>query len=379
MILPFVGFAALILYIVAGYPLLLWVLARRRPSPKPSALAPPYPTISVLMPVRNGAAFLATKLDNLLSLPYPGAPLEILVVNDGSTDDTQAIARAYADRGVILLNQPPSGKATGLNFALEHASGELLLYTDVRQELSRSCLLDMVPFFADPTIGLVTGELVIRGAGSIEELSVGLYWEYEKRIRLLLSQIGSFVLASGCLYLMRRSLAKPLPVDTLADDAVLAVYSLLAGKRNVFFPSAKAFDFPTQIQNEFPRKVRSLAGVYQMWLRFPSLSNPFSPVGFHFLSYKASRLLLPYLLILLFLSAWLLPFPANFIFGSLQGFVFLLALLDYIQFPLGPLARLASPLRAFLSLMLAAVFAIRIFFVPAQDLWRTTIVGRPPR
>ncbi len=95
----------------------------------------------MLSPFRNGAAFPATKLENLLSLPYPGPKLDIIVISDGFTGTTGSIATGFASRGVRLLRQEPSGKAAVLNLALAQASSDLLLYTDIRKELSHDCLL----------------------------------------------------------------------------------------------------------------------------------------------------------------------------------------------------------------------------------------------
>src|SRR5438067_94537 len=125
----FVISSALLLYIIAGYPLLLRALRRR--ASRPVLRNTNTPRVSVIVAVYNGAAFLEAKLRSLLALDYPKDCLEIIVVSDGSTDDTNRIAREFA--GVKLIEVPRAGKCAALNAAIPEAGGEILLLTDVRQ------------------------------------------------------------------------------------------------------------------------------------------------------------------------------------------------------------------------------------------------------
>src|SRR4051812_21983813 len=102
--------AGTVLYILAGYPLLLWASKRTRRAPvaKDAGFEP---TVSVILAVYNGGSQLRNKLESLLGLDYPTGQLEIIVVSDGSTDDTDAIANEYRDRRVLALRVPRGGKA----------------------------------------------------------------------------------------------------------------------------------------------------------------------------------------------------------------------------------------------------------------------------
>ena len=79
------------------------------------------------------------------------------------------------------------------------------------------------------TVGAASGELVIRDGETLEELSVGLYWKYEKWLRKRESRIDSVMGATGCIYAMRRDLARPLPPGTLVDDMFLPLAAFFAG------------------------------------------------------------------------------------------------------------------------------------------------------
>ena len=171
-----VGFCA---YTVFGYPLILGLLARWRARPIKKAAWPA--TVSVILPVHNGERWIRAKLESIQALHYPADLVEILVVSDGSTDTTENIVRSFSGRTKIeFLSVPKRGKAAALNTALAQAKGEILFFTDVRQQFHPDSLANLVACFADPQVGVVSGELVIRDGSGIEEASVGTVLEVRK-------------------------------------------------------------------------------------------------------------------------------------------------------------------------------------------------------
>src|SRR5436190_2642847 len=193
-------------YVIAGYPLALLLLSRR---PKPVYPKPFFPTVSVLLPVHNGAVWVRTKLESITELDYPRELTQILVISDGCDDGTDAIVGEFAGHGIELMPVARGGKARALNAGLERASGEIVFFTDVRQTLDPGSLRHLTSYFADPSVGAVSGELVIRDGRTQEEINTGVYWKYEKWIRRRQSQIDSVDGATGCIYAMRRSLTVP--------------------------------------------------------------------------------------------------------------------------------------------------------------------------
>jgi cellulose synthase/poly-beta-1,6-N-acetylglucosamine synthase-like glycosyltransferase len=360
--------AAFLLYVLFGYPLLLAFLARR--NQKPLRKEPLRETVTVIVPVRDGERWIQAKLESLLAQSYPRDLVKILVVSDGSEDRTEDLVRRFAPDGVELVCLPQGGKAAALNAGIERAESEILFFTDVRQPLSQDALRHLVSCFADPTVGASCGELIILEGKTQEEASVGLYWRYEKWVRRQLNRLGSLLVVTGCIYAIRRELVQPIPTDTLADDAYVPLNVLLRGYRIVFEEQAKAYDHPTGLETEFHRKVRTLAGLYQLILRQPRVLGTANPMWVHFLSYKASRLLLPYALILIAVTSFGLPGPWREILLAAQGVFYGLAALDPRIRESVALKRLSSPARAFVILMVAAVYATSVFFVPAQELWK---------
>src|ERR1019366_1134003 len=104
----------------------------------------------------------AAKLQSILALNYPGELVEILVVSDGSTDATGMIVGGFTGRAKIeFLAVPKGDKAPVVNAPVPKPSDEILFFTDVRQPLHPASLATLVPCFADPQVGVASGELVI--------------------------------------------------------------------------------------------------------------------------------------------------------------------------------------------------------------------------
>jgi cellulose synthase/poly-beta-1,6-N-acetylglucosamine synthase-like glycosyltransferase len=324
--------------------------------------------VSIVVAARNEAARLPARLDNLLALDYPGERRQIVVVSDGSTDGTLGVLASYG-RAVEAVNVSGRGKAAALNAGVARATGEILVFADARQMFAPDAVRELIGPFADPSIGGVTGELLLdceaaevagrragterrrapgdrrtRGRGpdrrapdgdrrgrlasSIGD-GVGLYWRYEKQLRRFESRIGSTLGATGAIYALRRSLYRPLPPDTILDDVLTPMRAVLDGYRVVFSEHAYAFDrAAADADAEQRRKVRTLAGNVQiLWLE-PRLLVPFvNPVWLQYASHKLGRLLVPYALLLLFASSIALAatHPLYAIALAAQCLVYLLA------------------------------------------------------
>lgn len=365
--LLFVLSAGFVVYVLFIYPALLavWPVKSR----KRQASSGECPSVTIILPVRNGEKWIRQKLESIYALRYPPDRVQIVVISDGSTDKTAEIAKEF-DR-VELLCIPPSGKAGAINAGLAKARGELLFFTDVRQKLDPDCLHILAAQFADLAVGVASGELLIEPTGNPEQDNVGLYWRYEKWIRRRHSEIDSVLGATGAIYMMRRSLASPLPLDTLNDDMHLPFQAFFRGFRLLFVDKARAYDLPTQLQTEFRRKVRTLAGVYQVIAAFPALLTPRNRMWLHFLSHKLGRLLLPYALITAFVVSFFLAWPWGPWMAAGQMFFYGLAAIDPLLPEGAPGKRITSLVRTFVVLMIATACAASILFRSSSSFWKT--------
>ena len=364
-----------ILYILVGYPLLLAFCFRR--SAPPVRKNPEFrATVSILLAVHNGEEFIRRKLESIAALRYPRDLIEILIVSDGSTDATEQIVESFADSRVRLLRKARGGKPAALNLALQHASGDILFMTDVRQTIDPDALAHLVSNFADPSIGAVTGELhYLNAASAGEEADIEVYWRYELWARRRHSDIDSTFTPTGCLYAMRRTLAESLPPDTLTDDAVMAFRAILRGYRVIVDPKAVVFDYAGVKGGEFRRKLRTLGGLLQMHVRMPGYFSRANRMRFHFFSHKSARLVLPWALLLAWAATVALPGSLFRSFLLIDEALFVvLAALDQFVPKTSALKRISSPARSFLAMNAAALLAPAVFFVPHGVLWRPTQV-----
>jgi cellulose synthase/poly-beta-1,6-N-acetylglucosamine synthase-like glycosyltransferase len=206
------------------------------------------------------------------------------------------------------VEQPdPGGKPQALNAAIPECRGEVVVLCDARQSLAPGAVRALVANLADPAVGAVSGELHIASsdAGTSAGEGVGAYWRYEKLIRRLQSRLGSTVGVTGALYALRRELFRPLDPRLILDDVAIPMQVVRAGRRVVFEPEAEAFDeSPETPEHEYRRKVRTLAGNYQLVVHHPWLLDPRrNPLFFHFVSHKLSRLLVPWCLVAMLASS----------------------------------------------------------------------------
>jgi cellulose synthase/poly-beta-1,6-N-acetylglucosamine synthase-like glycosyltransferase len=369
-------------YFMIGYPLLLlWFPGKTRPVAKNLDFKP---TVSVLLAVHNGASFLRPKLDSLLALDYPADRFEILVLSDGSTDETESIAAEYVERGVQCIRLPRGGKPAALNAGIRAAKGEILFFTDVRQKVDPAALTHLVANFADPTVGAVTGELKILHPGqqaqSGEQENMDLYWRYELWVRRRHSALDSLFNTTGCLYAMRASLAMPLPLSCLGDDAVLPLNAYRAGYRIIFEPLSIAYDYATKTGGEWKRRQRTLGGMWQVVRWHPDVFFPPRRMWLHFISHKLGRLLLPWLLILIAVATLLLPagLPRTLLLCNEALFLFLVLADPWLRSRTW-LKRLSSPAHTFAIMNLASLCSISVLFKQPAAIWTPTNVGIMPR
>lgn len=371
--------AALVGYSYMGYPVWLWLRSRWSPRPVRRSSAPPTIEVSVVMVVRNEAAVVARKLDNLLALDYPREKLHVVVVSDGSSDTTPAILADYArDPGVgarvrTLAKPASQGKAAGLNDAIKLATGEVLLFTDARQHIESSAVRLLIENFADPSIGAASGELMLGDPATGETgKGMGLYWRVEKKIRELESASGSVVGATGAIYCARRSLLEtsPLPGGTILDDVLIPMQVVRQGSRVIFDSRARAWDSPDLGEGrEFSRKVRTLSGNYQLLQLAPWLLSSQNPIRFEFISHKLSRLAVPFALVALLIASIFPPQPFYRAVLVAQLAFYGLSLAALAGMKIGPLSRIADPARTFVVLNSAAMVAFVNFVTGRKAVW----------
>lgn len=404
---------AVILYTYAGYPMAIALLARLRPrlwkrAPWPHsrhtpqgwdriswgvpcrdrqpwsrpAPASPRPPISIIMAVHNGAAMLPAKIAHLLALD-PALVYEIIVISDGSTDQTNNIIRQTSDPRLHTIEiRDQVGKAAALNYGIMSATGEILLFVDIRPFIEPDALVSLLSNFADSRVGCVAGELILKTTAHDAACSAvsGLYWRYEQWIRTCEATLDSPVGVYGGFYAVRRSLATKAPEGLILDDMFQPLSIIRKGYRSVIDRNATVTDtWPAQASGEFQRKVRTLAGNFQLIARAPWILSSQNRAVIQLISHKLLRLAVPYFFALLLITSAMLgrhsaPYA---VFAVMQAAVWLLAALALkVRIPI--LHRVAGPASALLVLNAAAVAGLYTFLFTQGPLWKIWTPTAPP-
>jgi cellulose synthase/poly-beta-1,6-N-acetylglucosamine synthase-like glycosyltransferase len=368
-----------ILYVYAGYPVAMWMLARLRP--RSWKVTPINPSVSVVLAVHNGISLLPGKIQHLLGLDYPNIR-EIIIVSDGSTDGTaELLAHQHHSLIKSIILKEHEGKAAAINAGVAEATSDVILFSDIRPEIAPGAIHHLVSNFADPMVGCVAGELILRQEGhdAVPAAVNGIYWRYEQWIRKCESTCDSPVGVYGGFYAIRRELFVQQPAGIILDDMFQPLSIIRQGYRSVLDPQACVFDtWPKKVEGEFHRKVRTLAGNFQLFHLAPWTLTPQNRVLFQLVSHKVMRLIVPYLLILLLVSAVVLSVSSTgyAAFAALQILGWTTAIAG-LRYGIPVLRRFAAPASALLVLNAAAVAGLYKFLFTRGPLWKIWNSSKP--
>ena len=370
---------AVIGYTYAGYPLIVFLLARLRPHLW--RREPVHASVSVVMAVHNGAHLLRGQLDHLTALD-PATVREVIVVSDGSDDGTAEILHEVNDsrvRTIILEEQ--AGKAAALNHGIAAATSEILLFVDIRPKIAPGALQELLSNFADPSVGCVAGELLLNTVGHDAGASAvsGVYWKYEQWIRNCEAAYDSPVGVYGGFYAARRALVTAFPAGLILDDMFQPLAIIRQGYRSVLDRTAFVTDtWPGKVSGEFQRKVRTLAGNYQLISLAPWIVSFRNRVLFQLVSHKLLRLVVPYFFALLLVSStWLGVDSTGWRAVAALQWIFWMAASLALRVHIPLIQRFAAAGGALLVLNVAAVAGLYKFLFTVGPLWKIWSVGGP--
>jgi cellulose synthase/poly-beta-1,6-N-acetylglucosamine synthase-like glycosyltransferase len=357
----------------AGYPILTYCLGALFRRQIKLGERHNRPAVSFVLVVHNAREQIVRRLQNLLE-SSANPEDEIIVVCDGCSDDTVALAKSLHSPLVRVEQVPRGGKASGLNHGVSLASREIVIFCDARQSFEPGAADQLLRYFADSRTGAVSGNLSIAPSQSGAGRGVDVYWRLEKFIRRWESAFDSAIGCTGAFYAIRRSLYEPLPADTLLDDVVTPMRIAERGYRVLFAPEAIAWE-PQRLDpaNERRRKPRTLAGNYQMLFRYPHWSLPWRfRLWWQLWSHRYLRLLGVPLLATMFLSSSGLALHQPFYRFLFAGECGLLALaLCGLAFPRISLRLVTIP-SAFLLLQWTSVHGLFFYLRMLQQ------KNRPP-
>lgn len=231
----------------------------RSPRAEPPAFEP---TVSVIIPAWNEERVIAASVERVLASDYPA--LQVIVADDGSKDATSAVvARHFGhDPRVTLLTLANGGKASALNRALRHATGEVVIALDADTQFEPLTIRRLARWFADPRIGAVAGDARVGNrVNLVTRWQAVEYITAQNLERRALAGFDAMTVVPGAVGAWRRAALDSVggyPENTLAEDQDLTIAIQRKGWRVTYDPRAVAW-------TEAPHTFRALARQRYRW------------------------------------------------------------------------------------------------------------------
>jgi biofilm PGA synthesis N-glycosyltransferase PgaC len=254
--------------------------------------------VSVIIPAHNEERCIADTLQSLINIDYPN--LEILLVDDGSTDQTYDISLPFAgihdDKTIKIFRKPQGGKASALNLAFRYCTGEYIVCMDADSQLAPDSIRMLLRRFIHDNVGACAGQVVVRNrCNLLTHLQALEYMLMNGTARMFQSYFSSVLIAPGPLTMFRRHVLQelqdrwgsnyhserlqfgkvpgPWESDTFAEDTKLSLSILASGADIVYEPAALCFtSAPTHVQRLLNQRYRwnrgNIQAVRRIWQRW---------------------------------------------------------------------------------------------------------------
>ena len=258
-----IAFISLFRLVAAGGLALAHALRTRRPAVR---LLPQGLSVSVIVPAHNEQAVLGKTLAGVQALRHAGASIEVIVVDDGSTDATVEVARRFP---VAVVSQRRAGKAAALNRGIEIATGEVVIVLDADTVLHAAFLEEVLPHFADERVDAVAANIKVGNQrkllARLQALEYLVSLNLDRRAQAMLNVVAVVPGAAGAFRRSAVLAAGGYQSDTMVEDADLTVALLLAGSRIVYESHAVALtEAPETAREVFKQRRRWSFGTVEV-------------------------------------------------------------------------------------------------------------------
>ena len=241
---------------------------RRRVPPQ---LPEPPPLQTVLIPAYNEGKVIAGAVRHILASDYPN--LEVIVIDDGSADDTSEQVRIHfaSDPRVRLFRVPNGGKAAALNIGLKEARGDVVVALDADTHFEKDAISKLVRWFQDPAVGAVAGNAKVGNrVNMITRWQALEYVTSQNLERRALAALGCITVVPGAIGAWKREALERLggfPANTLAEDQDLTLSLLTAGHTVLYDSTAIGWtEAPDTVSGLIKQRFRWAFGTLQcLW------------------------------------------------------------------------------------------------------------------
>jgi cellulose synthase/poly-beta-1,6-N-acetylglucosamine synthase-like glycosyltransferase len=232
------------------------------------------PPITILVPVHNEEKRIENKLENIAKVLYPKEKMEIIVIDDASTDETFAKANAFAKKHSelkmkVLKQGQRKGKAMALNKGLEVSSSDIIVMTDADTLWSSHILHEALPYVADSTVGAITGMAIAdNSAQSWVTKAESGYMSVMSLLRLGESKVYSTIRFEGCFCIFKKNAFDEFDSDSGADDSGTALRVVQNNLRAILVPEARALaEVPSNLRDRTRVKIRRATHLNGLWFQ----------------------------------------------------------------------------------------------------------------
>jgi len=265
------------------------------------------PKVSMIIPTYNESLVIRKKLENIQKMDYPNDKLQIILVDSASNDNTLVACKDFLEKNdlgfttILISEEERRGKSHALNTALRNAGGEIIATSDADSFWEPDALRKAVSFFADPSIGAVTGrEELLNLDETIHTLSEGIYRRFYNTLRLGESKLHSTPIVDGGLLLYRRSAFDKFETRAGHSDDIGTVVNILSKRyrcihvHEAVFHDKTAYSFRGRMMLKSRRALHLISGItHSVRLKAQkNLSTPSIIILFNFYLHVISPLIL---------------------------------------------------------------------------------------
>lgn len=234
-----------------------------------------FPKVSIIVPAYNEEKNIGRTIKSLLNLKYPKDKLQIIVVNDESTDNTAEVVKKF--KNVLLVNNKHKGisKASALNNGLRNANGEFVGCLDADSEVNNDVLLKMLPLFEDKNTGAVISTIKLKRVKNVYENIQKVEYVLSNFTRKLMSKMDTLHITPGALSLYKTDLLKKyrgFDENNLTEDLEIAMRLKADGYLIKIMPEAVSYtNVPSSFKSLWNQRVRWFRGFFYNTLKYKKL------------------------------------------------------------------------------------------------------------
>jgi len=222
------------------------------------------PKVSIIIPAYNEENTISLTLQSLLNLNYPKKLLEIIAVNDGSTDDTRKVMGSFKKQGVKVVNKENGGKASALNAGIKRSGGEIVVCMDADSTVERNALRKTLGYFEDSNVAAVASSVKVLKPKNILQKFQFLEYLYNILLRKALAFLDSIFVVPGPFGLYRRTVLEKIggfEKGNLTEDMEITMRIQSKGYKIETSTNAYAYtNSPSNIKKLVKQRVRWYRG-----------------------------------------------------------------------------------------------------------------------